>query len=387
VTIEGNHWVSDEYVAAVLQLGRGYYNAYEIDAAVRRLAAAPAIRTVRPSVEARGEDCLALLIRIEEERPYSVAIATRFTDIDDYFGVGFQFNEYNPTGLQCETRAMLGLDEQEAFLYQRLSKGLLRGSLRIDFTGFHAYKSRDDLDYVFTRQEVHELGAGAAVDYRLTPGLAVRLGAFGKRHRLPAANPAFTVQEGVVMGMDLRADFMGLGLSRLFAGLRDSHTIYYQESGLLHGGDFDFSILQVNSTIKSARSGEHSIQTDIHAGWVWGAAPPQELLSLGGMTTMPGYPDDSFIGARMLLIGQNLHLSARSLFDECSAWSPFSLGIYAHAGAVWKDAGEGDSDRWHHDIGVELDYMKTLRLGIAWPLGSRGDFDERFYFGWAFHVL
>jgi hypothetical protein len=105
------------------------------------------------------------------------------------------------------------------------------------------------------------------------------------------------------------------------------------------------------------------------------------------MTTLSGYPDDSFVNTRMALAGQAVYIHASNWVDETSRWSPIRLILTFHAGTVWGESEKLRPENLRMDAGFEFDYMETLRLGIVWPVGPlRGD-SPRAYIGWGVHVL
>ena len=387
VRIEGARWVDEDYMRSVLRLGDGYYNAYEIDAAIRRLASQPSIKAVVPFVQDEPDGSLSLRLKVTERRPISFLLATKFTDIDDFWGVGIRFNEFNPTSLQYEGGVLLGREEHRVISQHQVFKTFVDGSLGIGVLGFDTVRSRDDLTYVFTRQEVLEAGGEVDISYRVTPNLAVQLAGFGKRYGAPIVTHGFPVREGTAGGTSLKIDLWGSVPSQEKRGLLWTQTLFWQQTGLAHLGKFRFGTFQWNGSAEVPILANHALRTSLHGGRVWGDTPPQELLSLGGMTTMPGFGDDSFVGGRMLLLREELFLSALSVVDEQSRWAALSLKVYGDAGMVWDRAAEFEARRIKYDAGFEFDYMTALRMGIAWPLGRLATHTPRVYIGWGLHVI
>jgi pimeloyl-ACP methyl ester carboxylesterase/hemolysin activation/secretion protein len=385
VTIEGNRFVKERYLTDILGIDSDYYNAYELDAAIRRLSRMPAVESALPSVRLRDNGNIDIGVKIRERRSYRFLIATKFTDMDKYFGVGATWNEFNPTGLQYEGRVLIGAEDKEFLTSHRLGRNLLDGTLHISGAYFDIAKSRDDLDYVFTRQELRERGGDFSVRYRVSTSISATVSAFGRKYLRPVGLDQ-PVAEGNAFGGSVKLDLSG----RLpFQGPRPFHwwhTFYYRKMGPNGTGDFYFDTYQFNLTAEYHFLRNSKIRTKIHGGWISGNAPPQELLSLGGMHTFPGYPDDEFVDARMFIIGQELYLSARNFVNETSVWAPLRLILSFHAGTVWGTEEDFDTGKLKTDVVFELDYKKTLRFGIAIPTGDRSGDSPRVYIGWGEHV-
>jgi pimeloyl-ACP methyl ester carboxylesterase len=386
ISIDGNRWVTEEYIRGIVRIDGDRYNAYELDRAVRRLSSQPAIQSVKPRVTVREDGDIDILLNVTERRPYRFSLATKFTDIDDFAGIGFTWNEVNPTALRYEGCAMVGVSEHELLTFHSIEKDLFRNALRLSATLFDNIKSRDDLEYVFTRQEVHEIGGEFAVRYRVFPGTSVTLGAYGKRYRSPEVSLDMPVKEGDAGGLRCMIDVSSV-LPRSYPRFTWWHTFYYENSGPFAIGDFYFDTYQINLAGELKVGPHHVSRTTIHCGWQSGNPPPQDEFSLGGMSTLPGYPDDSFVGSRVALASQALSLSARSLFDETSVWAPLQLKLYGEAGAVWQTGQPLPWNGLRMDAGFEFDYMEILRAGCVWPVGNLREGSPRVYIGWGVHVL
>ncbi len=387
LSITGNRFVSEEYIRKILRVDGDYYNAYELDSAIRRLSSERTVRTVKPRIVERQDGDLDILLNVVEQRSYRILLSTKFTDVDKFFGIGLTWNEFNPTGLQCETRAMLGLSEYDVLTSFRLSKSLLGGAFRFNSLYYDNIKSRDDLDYVFTRQEVREIGGEFNVRYRMSYNTAIRLGIFGKKYRAPQADLDLPIEEGLAGGVNAKLDISGKLPRQGPARFNWKHTFYYQHMGPRGMGDFFFDLYQFNLTAKLKFLEHHSSKTTLHTGWVSGSAPPQEQLSLGGMTTLPGYPDDSFVGTRMVMAGQAFYLNAGQWVDETSIWAPVRLILTFHAGTAWLNQEKFRLKNLRMDTGIEFDYLETLRVGVVLSLGPLRRDSPRVYIGWKVHVL
>jgi hypothetical protein len=386
VTIEGNRWVSGRYLRRILKIGGDYYNSYELDNAARRVSSEPAIKTAIPIISERVDGNVDIKARITEQASYHFFLATKFTDIDKYFGVGITWNEFNTTHFQYEGRGLIGILDYKFLNWHRLSKYLLDNHLRFSLAYHDVVKSRDDLDYIFTRQEVRERSGELSIGYRISSSVAVELTTFGKKYFSPVVSGDFPVAEGKTGGTSIKIDLSGKLPFQGPPRLRWRHTFYYQTTGVRRIGNFFFDTFQFNLSSEQNLFRHHLARTTIHGGWITGVPPPQEFLSLGGMHTLPGYPDDEFVDTRMILMGQGLFLSMRSLVNETSVWAPLRLILFFHAGTVWGDEEVFRIDDLRMDAVIEFDYMETIRAGIAIPTGGLRTGSPRVYIGWGKHV-
>ncbi len=128
-------------------------------------------------------------------------------------------------------------------------------------------------------------------------------------------------------------------------------------------------------------------KTTFHTGRLSGTGPPQEYLSLGGMTTLPGYADDSFVNTHMALNRNALYVCVSNWVDERSRWAPVRLILTFDAGTVWGYGEKMKNSDVKLDAGFELDYMETLRLGVVWPVDAADSDSPRIYIGWGVHVF
>ena len=151
-------------------------------------------------------------------------------------------------------------------------------------------------------------------------------------------------------------------------------------------GDFDFNTFQLNFTGNFNLWRRHQSVTTFHYGWLSGEAPPQEHFSLGGMTTLPGYPDDSFVNTRMMRVSQAIYLDASNWAAETSLLAPFRFIFSFNAGTVWGNDEKFVVSDLKMDTGFELEYNEVLRLGIAVPVGPQRVKSPRVYLGWRAHV-
>ena len=387
VSIEGNRWVKTYHIRRVLNLGQDWFNAYELDSALRRVASDPAIRTARSRITERPDGSLDITVTIVEERPYHFLVTGKCTDIDDFFGLGFTWNEFNPTGFNYFGEVMMGIEEHDVLTQHTLGRNLLDGRLMLAGTYFDVVRSRDDVEYVFTRQEAHEIGGEFTTRYGFSSSIAAEVSMSGRRYKPPVVTTGMEVEEGSAGDVAFRLDLNGRLPRHLRPRFEWRHTFYYRNVGPWKIGDFDYEIYQFNLWTHLRLCGHHKLGNAFHFGWINRSAPPQDRLSLGGMTTLPGYSDDSFVGTRILLASQSVDLAAAAAVPETSVWNPLSLRLYFDAGTVWEGGEHPSTAGLKMDTGFEFGYMGILRAGVAWPVGPVRDDSPRLYVGWRMHVL
>ncbi|MBI4551765.1 MAG: hypothetical protein HY710_05815, partial [Candidatus Latescibacteria bacterium] len=196
VSIEGNQWVTDDDIRHFLTIDGDYYNAYELDRAIRRVSSQPSIQTVTVGSTMREDGTVDLHVNVVEKRPYRLLLAAKFTDLGQFYGTGFTWNEFNPSGVQLAGQAMVGVGDRNVYTSLGATGSVWGHHMRLGGKYFDVIKSRDDLDYIYTRQEVHERGGEVTASYRVTSTITANLGVFGKEYKSPEARSDFLVQEG-----------------------------------------------------------------------------------------------------------------------------------------------------------------------------------------------
>lgn len=387
IALTGNRRVSSDYLRSVLNLGGGHFNAYELDTAVKRLAGDPAVFSVRETIQSAPDGAVDIELRVKETKPARFFLGAKFTDIDDFYGAGATWNEFNPTGLQLTGRLLYGVEGQRLLNEVSIGRYTFGGTIYLSATHYNMIRSRDELEFVFPRQEVHNVGGEVAVRYRASENVSLQLGAFGQRDREPEGTPVLPVEEGVAAGGVARLDLAGRLPLQGPPWLRWRHTFYFKSAGMFDAGDFSFDTYQWNLTADVPVASHVFTRATAHAGRVTGAPPPQDFLSLGGMHTFPGYEDDAFVNTRMALVSLGLYVSARRLVAETSRWAPLRVIASGRAGTVWGSGLDFDSDRIASDVMFEIDYFELARVGCVIPTGGmRDDADVRFFVGWGEHV-
>ena len=385
--IKGNRWIREDYIRSILKVNGGYFNYYEIDAAARKLALEPAIKSVAPKV-VRGENGnLHVTLNVSEERPYRAFVSTKLTDFDQFYGAGFTWNEFNPSGFQLIGSAKYGISHNDLLTNFKITKSLKRDIFWINARVYDDIKSRDDLEYVYTRQEVQEKAVEVSVRLRFSSNVSISTGLFDKRVKSPEIISDFPVEEGKGVGNFWKLDIGGRLPTQGISRFKWRHTLFIQNVGIFDTGEFDFNIYQFNLTGDLKISKNHQSVTSLHYGWISGEPPPQDNFSLGGMTTLPGFDDDKLIDTRMFRLSQALYISVKNWVDDTSILSPLRFIFTTHTGTVWGNTEKFDANELHTDIGFEIDYMEVLRLGIAGPVGRFSDTSPRIYIGWGLHVF
>ena len=326
-------------------------------------------------------------MKVSEERPYRAFVSTKYTDVDQFYGIGFTWNEFNPSGFQIAGGTTYGISHKDILANLKITKSLKRDIFWVDARIYNDIKSRDDLEYVYTRQEVQEKAVEASVRLRFSSNLSISTGLFNKRVKSLEIISDFPVEEGKEFGNFWKFDIGGRFPLQGTPRFNWRHTFFIQSVGIFNSGDYDFNIYQLNFTGNLKISKNHQSVTSFHYGWISGAPPPQDNFSLGGMTTLPGFDDDKLIDTRMFRMSQALYISAKNWVDETSKLSPLRFIFTTHAGTVWGSNEKFDAGELVTDIGFEIDYMEVLRLGVAGPVGRFGNSSPRFYIGWGLHVF
>jgi hemolysin activation/secretion protein len=387
VTVRGNRRVPEAYIRRLLRMGGDYFNAYEVDAAIRRVSAEPAVRMVTPKVFVREDGDLDIHLTVVERRPLRAIFSAKNTETDKFYGLGFTWNEFNPPGLRLEGSATVGVLHGDLLTRLGVSKGIAGDHLRFAARYFDTIKSRDDVDFVYTRQEVREVGGEIEVRYRATSTAILTLGVFGKEYESLETTSGLRVVEGDSYGGVLKFDVYGKMPLQGPPILQWKHTSYLQLAGLFRRGDFNFGTYQANlsGTFRLWRHLESV--TTFHLGVMGGDVPPQEQFSLGGMMTLPGYADDAFVGTGFSRVSQAVRVGLASWLDETSPLNPLRFIVSFNGGAVRRAGRALDASDLRMDVGFEMDYEERVRLGIAIPVGPLRADSPRVYIGWGPHVV
>jgi hypothetical protein len=124
------------------------------------------------------------------------------------------------------------------------------------------------------------------------------------------------------------------------------------------GGEFDYRRHLLNVRRYNRILRRHVLNLRAIAGIGEGTLPPQRLLALGGLGSVPGYDFKEALGERMLLLSAEyeyrLHRDIRPLvlYDAGRVFRPVSLS----------------RDDWMQALGAGLRLGDTFRIEAFWPL-------------------
>jgi pimeloyl-ACP methyl ester carboxylesterase len=387
LVIEGNRRVPSEQIRRVLQIAeRHYYNAWEIEAAVKRLKRFPVFENVENQLK-RDTDGNIVRILVRERSPWSFGLITHFTDFDRFGGVRFSLNEFRSGAWRGSGQMLLGLQRRNLLYRINIEKGWFRQeALSIEF-GFEGFiHSWDNLDYYFARQESKERGGDANIAYKITDNATIHLGISRKRFAPLAVDEAPPVDGGFINALTLRLENRGRFLHRgeLFFNWR-SQTFVEIATTRAHG-DYDYTIFQFNLYPQLVLSSTQALSLGLHWGCSRGDVPQQKLFSLGGDTTLPGYDDDAFVGEHVFLLRARYDLRWGKWLGETSRLAPLGVSLLFDAG----DARMRDEplrfDVPKLELGIELNYASLIRIGIVKSLGKEKA-ASYLYLGWHPHLI
>jgi outer membrane protein assembly factor BamA len=121
--IDGNRQVTSEQIQQVLQIAEGhYYNAWEIETAVKRLSQFPVFANVENQLR-QDEDGNTVKILVKERRPWSFGLITHFTDFEQFGGMRFSLNEFRSGAWRGFGQMLLGLQHRNLLYRVNLEKG------------------------------------------------------------------------------------------------------------------------------------------------------------------------------------------------------------------------------------------------------------------------
>src|SRR5690606_9569122 len=108
----------------------------------------------------------------------------------------------------------------------------------------------------------------------------------------------------------------------------------------------------------------------VRGGTSTGDLPIQKAYTIGGIGSVRAYPQNRFLGTRMLLGNAEYTLRQDWLWDN------FMLSGFVDAGWVHTESDRFDFDDIYPAAGIGFGFVdRTARLEIAWPLrdyaGSR----------------
>jgi len=144
------------------------------------------------------------------------------------------------------------------------------------------------------------------------------------------------------------------------------------ELGKGMGGDFSFNSYQgdVRSFIRLTHNTGFDVR--LRAGLTDGDVPVQKSFSIGGIGSVRGYPQNIFIGSRMMIANAEYTVYKQGLFDNVFD----ELSIFGLFDAGWSNYTGNNSFEWDNVVsaagfGVAID-ERLIRLELAWPLKDVG---------------
>lgn len=387
LVVGGNRRIPSEQVRQTLQIAEGhYYNAWEVEAAVKRLNQFPILANVENQLkqDANGS---TVEILIKEHRPWSLGIVTQFTDFDQFGGLRFSLNEHRPRAWRGNGQMLLGFQHQDVLYRANIEKGWFRQeALSIGF-GFEQFiRSWDKLDYYFERQEAQERGGFVNTAYRLTDNATIHLELSRERSDPLEDDEAPPVDSGFINTLAARLANRGRFLRRGEFFFNWRSQIFAETTTTRLHGDYDYTVLQLNAYPQLILSPEQTLNFGLHWGYSWGGVPQQKLFSLGGDATLPGYDDDAFIGEHVYLLRMRYDLNWGKWLGETSRLTPSGVSLLFDAGDVFMKDKPLELETPRLELGVELNYASTIRLGFVKSLGKERD-ASYFYFGWHPHLI
>ncbi|MFC1719276.1 hypothetical protein ACFL6S_36845, partial [Candidatus Poribacteria bacterium] len=382
----GNRHVSSEQLCQTLQIAEGhYYNAWELETAVKRLSRFPVFASVENQLkqDANGN---TVKILVKERRPWSLGIVTQFTDFDQFGGLRFALNEHRSGAWRGNLQTLFGFQHQELLYRVNIEKGWFQQeALSIGF-GFEQFiRSWDKQDYHFERQEAQERGGSVSTAYKITDNATIHLGLFRKQFDPLKEDDALPVDSGFINALTARLTNRGRFLREGEFFFNWSSQIFLETSTTRAHGDYDYTTLQLNGYPQLVLSPAQTLSFGAHWGYSWGV-PQQKLFSLGGDTTLPGYDDDAFVGENVFLLRARYDLNWGRWFGETSRLAPSGVSLLLDAGDVRMKGDPVEFDVPKLEFGIELNYASVIRLGLVRSLGEEKG-DPYFYFGWHPHLI
>ena len=144
------------------------------------------------------------------------------------------------------------------------------------------------------------------------------------------------------------------------------------EIGKGMGGDFSYNAYQ--GDIRTFLRMTHNTGFDVRlrGGYADGMVPVQKSFSIGGIGSVRGYPQNVFVGSRMLLANAEYTIYKQGLFEDVFD----ELSIFGLFDAGWSNYTGENSFEWDNVVsaagfGVAVD-ERTIRLELAWPLKDVG---------------
>ncbi|MDG2016290.1 MAG: BamA/TamA family outer membrane protein [Rhodothermales bacterium] len=137
-------------------------------------------------------------------------------------------------------------------------------------------------------------------------------------------------------------------------------------------GDFDFSRYLGDLRGYARLTRDAGLNLRLRGGFTEGTVPVQKAFTLGGTGSVRGYPQNIFLGSRMILANAELMLFDPDIFDFILD----DVAVFGLFDAGWTNM-SGQNEFSTDDMvssagfGVAFD-DRTFRLEVAWPLKNMG---------------
>ncbi|MDX1740583.1 MAG: BamA/TamA family outer membrane protein, partial [Rhodothermales bacterium] len=137
------------------------------------------------------------------------------------------------------------------------------------------------------------------------------------------------------------------------------------------GGDFSFNRIVADGRAYVRTSRRTTLAMRLRGGRAGGTVPIQKAFTLGGLGSVRGYPQNAFLGERMLLA--NVEYSIVDLKPFGAVLKDLQLTAFFDTGWVSRPDESFTVDDVFSSAGVGLGFFdRRLRLDLACPLTDRG---------------
>lgn len=379
---EGNRQATSEQIWQELQTEEGdYYNSWEIEKSMKKLSRLSAIADFENRLD-RSADRNTLRILIKEQRQWSISPTIKIDSFDNFGGLSFHLNKYRQDSWRIFSSSLVGLEHHNLIYRLRIEKSWLDErslSTRFDFEQF--INRRGILNYYFARQEARERGGGIGSSYRVSDNVILHCDFIRKKFAPVGGDAALPVGEGIIDSVSLRLENRGQLLERDDSAFGLLSQSFVEAATKVADGDYDYTVVQLNLYPQLILSSSHVLNFGMHWGKSWGDLPPQKMLSLGGIRTMPAYGYDAFVGEHIFLLRSRYDLKFGRWLGNTSRWEPLAISLLFDAG----DARSKEESLKFGDprlgAGIELSYASVIQVAIFKSIG-RDRTAPYFYFGW-----
>jgi pimeloyl-ACP methyl ester carboxylesterase len=382
LAVEGSRQATSEQIWEELQTEEGdYYNAWEIEKAMKRLSRLSVIADFENQLDT-DVDGNTLRILIKEQRQWSIAPAIKIDSFDYFGGLSFSLNKYRPGALRIFGSSLAGLEYHNLIYRFNVEKSWLSDralSTRFEFEQF--INRRGVLDYYFARQEARERGGGVGLSYKVTDNAIIHSDFFRKKFAPVGGDEALPVGEGIINSLALRLENRGQFLQKGDSSINWRSQAFVETATKSIDGDYSYTVFQLNLYPQLILSPIHVLGFGMHWGTSWGDLPSQKMLSLGGIKTMPGYGYDAFLGEHIFLMRARYDLRFGKWLGNTCRWEPLSVSLLFDAGDARMKEKSLEFGAPRLEAGIEFSYASAIKIAIFKSLGK-----ERvapyIYFGW-----